>query len=203
MKAKLRLVRDITPDAEIGDDVLVRRLVAREDAAASAAWRRYASLVRGLAMRVLGPRNEIEDLVQDVFASLFRRIDTLRDPSALRSFIVGITLREIRSELRRRHVRRWLRLTDSGELPDQPAGGTASDDEVFDRLHRALDTLEPRARIVFVLRHIEGFELTEVASAAGCSLATVKRVLAQSREKLAVIARRDPVLSPYFDAEEA
>ena len=43
---------------------------------------------------------------------------TLKDPAAMRSFLIGITIREIRSELRRRRVRKWLMLTSTGELGD-------------------------------------------------------------------------------------
>ena len=66
--------------------------------------------------------------MQDAFIGLYRTLPGLRDPEALRSFVVGTALRVARSELRRRRVRRWLALTPSGAVPDTEAQG-ATDPE--------------------------------------------------------------------------
>src|SRR4051794_25499185 len=104
------------PAAPRSDAELVGAGAAGEPDAAALIWDRYASLVRGVLFRSLGPAGEIDDLTQDVFLRFFRQVKTLRDPSVLRSFLIGITLRVAGSELRRRRVRRWLRLTDTGVL---------------------------------------------------------------------------------------
>jgi hypothetical protein len=53
-----------------------------------------------------------------VFLRFFRSVSGLRDPQAARSFIVGICIRVVRGERRKRWLRRWLTLTDGGSLPD-------------------------------------------------------------------------------------
>ena len=124
---------------------------------------------------------------------------SFRDPAALRSFVVGITVRVVRSELRRRRFRRWLRLTDEGELPEGAAPpGT------MPRARRCGGSTAPstgsttrrgsRSRSGY----IEGLELAEVAAALGASLATTKRRLAKVTARVLAAARHDPALSAYL-----
>lgn len=186
-----------------GDDAaLVRALVDGNAAAAAAVWDRYAALVRGILRRSIGPDAEVEDAVQDVFLRFFKQIGGLRDPAALRPFLIGITLHVAGSELRRRRVRRWLRLTDDGTLPERAtASATLADDgearAALRRLYAILDRLDDAGRLVFVLRHIEGLELTELAAALDTSLATTKRRLAKVTTRVLAMVERDPALSEY------
>lgn len=206
MVPKLRLLPPIgeassaleTPDTE-----LHQRLLRGEPRAAVLAWRAYAAMVRGLVMRSLGPGGEVEDRVQDVFAVFFRKIGTLKDPTALRSFLFGITIREIRTELRRRRVRKWLTLSSTGEPVDTVAAGDENARHAFERLHRVLQSLDTRGHLAFVLRHFEGYELVEVAEALSCSLATVKRVLTAVETRVWSLAAQDPYLAPYLEPTES
>jgi RNA polymerase sigma-70 factor (ECF subfamily) len=185
------------------DDATLAKAAAEGDAgAASVVWDRFSPLVRGLLRRSFGPQTDVEDQVQEVFLRFFRQVPTLRDPSAVRSFLIGITIRVVGTELRRRRVRRWLHLTDTGVLPDVPSE-RADDDEAREavrRLYAILDRLDDASRLAFVLRYIEGLELTEVAVALGISLATTKRRLAKVTERILVAAERDPVLVAYVVA---
>ena len=186
------------PRARPTDASLATAAIAGEPAAAGLLWERFSPLVRGLIRRSLGPDRDVEDHVQEVFLRLFEQIGELREPAALRSFVVGITVRVLRSELRRRRVRRWLRLADEGELPDGAA--PPRDDaarEALRRLYGILDGIDDEARLSFALRFIEGLELTEVAAALGASLATTKRRLAKVTARVLAAARHDPVLVSY------
>jgi RNA polymerase sigma-70 factor (ECF subfamily) len=178
---------------------LARAAMEGESAAATLLWSRFSQLVRGLLRRSLGPQRDVEDHVQEVFLRFFGQLRRLRDPAAVRSFLVGITVRVSRSELRRRRIRRWLSLTDDGELPDAPA--PARDEaarEALARLYRVLDGVDDEGRLAFVLRHIEGLELTEVAAALGISLATTKRRLARVTARVFAQVERDPILVTYL-----
>src|SRR5215510_3232078 len=105
MVPRLRLLRpqaDAPAAADPSSDAeLVHRLLAGDPRAAVLLWRGHSVMVRGLVVRMLGPGVEIEDLVQEAFAVFFRKLPTLKDRTAVRSFLFGITLREIRGELRR------------------------------------------------------------------------------------------------------
>ncbi len=182
------------------DAVIARALAAGDEAAAAVAWDRYARLTRSVLRRSLGPFEDVEDEVQEVFLRFFRQIGELRDPGALRPFLIGIAMHVAVSSLRRRRVRRWLRLTPTGALPDVAAeGGEGGDQarEALRRLYAILDRLDDAGRLTFVLRHIEGLELVEVAEALGVSLATTKRRLAKVTACVLAMVERDPLLPDY------
>ena len=103
------------------DAVIARALVAGDEAAAAAAWDRYAPVARSVLRRTLGPFDDVEDEVQEVFLRFFRQVPELRDPHALRPFLIGIAMHVAVSTLRKRRVRRWLHLTPTGVLPDVAA----------------------------------------------------------------------------------
>lgn len=187
--------------AHMSDTELVQVLLAKQPSAPGLLWDRYATLVRGLLRRSIGPDGEIDDLVQDVFIRFFRGVGRLRDPAGLRSFLIGIAIRVAAGELRRRRLRSWLRLTASGTLPE-PEREARDDDgrEAVSRLYAILDELGHDARLAFVLRHIEGLELEDVAAGLGVSLATAKRRLVKAQAVVMSRVRRDPALSAYCHA---
>jgi hypothetical protein len=116
----------------------------------------------------------------------------------LRSFVVSVAMRLARNELRKRAIRRFVGLEGLAEHATSPAYDPVIA-ERFRHLYRALDRLDANGRIAYVLRHVEGYELAEVAGACGCSLSTVKRWLSRVEAKLQDQARRDPVLSKLFN----
>src|SRR5665213_1644244 len=177
--AHLRLVTPAPVGSDEAADVdLARALMAGTPGAPELAWDRYAPLVHGIVGRALGPDAEVEDVTRDSFCRLFSRIRTLRKPEALRSFVVSFAVRIVKWELRRRRARRWLTLSETGEVPDDQLLFMNVDNRyALRRLYSLLNLLTTRERLVLVLRHVEGMTLEEVAEAMGISLATVKRAL--------------------------
>ncbi|WP_437681430.1 RNA polymerase sigma factor [Sorangium sp. So ce131] len=186
------------------DSAVVRALVAGEPWAAAAVWNRHAPKVFRIVARVLGPGADAEDLTQEVFASVFSKVSGLRDPDALGSFIVSVTLRMLKWELRRRRVRRILLLSEGAELPDHPVDPVDSEArEALGRLYAILDTLSADDRTAFVLRHMEGMNLPEIAEAVGVSLATVKRRLSRATEHVSSRVEHDTSLAAYWTKGKA
>jgi RNA polymerase sigma-70 factor (ECF subfamily) len=186
---------------EDDDATLVAAVLAREPGAAGRMWDRHASLVRRILRRMLGPV-DVEDAVQDAFLRLFRDLASLRDTSALRSYLIGITLHVARSELRRRRARRWLRLSDGGDLSEADALSTDETPEsraAVLRLYAVLDRISDERRTVFVLRYVEGLELAELSAVLDCSLATAKRRVADAARRVFLLAASDPLLAPYLE----
>jgi len=180
------------------DGELVAAFRRQEEWAAAALWDRYAPLVRRIVFRNLGPGPDGEDLVQETFLRLYRKLPELREADALKSFVVTITTRVLQGELRTRWLKRWLGLLDDGVVPEGPAPSADLEARAaLARFYRLLDQLGPRHRSAFVLRHIEGLELTEVAAAVGISLATLKRWLPRVCKRLHLQAARDPMLQGY------
>jgi RNA polymerase sigma-70 factor, ECF subfamily len=194
---RLRVVASSNDEADVArDTALAHALLAGETEAAQLAWDRYAPLVHGIVSRALGPDAEVEDVTQEIFYRLFSRIGTLRKPEALRSFVISFAVRIVKWELRRRRARRWLTLSETGEVPeDQMMVMNAESRYALRRLYGLLDLLSARERLVLVLRHIEGMTLEEIAEAMELSLATIKRVLRRASNRVSEMVASDEELS--------
>lgn len=170
--------------------------------AVCAVWDRYAPVVRSTLYGYLGPDELVDDLTQEVFLSFVQHARSLREPSALRSYLIGAAVRRATQERRSRgRRRRWL------ELFGRLWSGAVSAPVVEERdavrtLARLLDALPERARSAFVLVDVQELPLAEAAAVAEVSLATFKRDLALARERLVEAARQDPALSEYLGRPE-
>ncbi len=182
--------------AEADDTAVVALMLGGDPRAPRVMWNRFAPMVHRMLKRAFGPEHEIDDLVQEVFLVLFDRVSTLREPKALRAFVISITAHTIRRELRRKAAARWLHL---GEAPVSRARDADLDSrEALARLYRILERLGSDDRTAFTLRFLEGLELVEVAQAMGVSLATTKRRLSHSWSRIVTHAQRDAALVEYL-----
>lgn len=186
------------PEPEPDDADLVRAFADGESWAGRAIWNRHVAMVHRLLERALGPNGDAEDLTQDVFLSVFAGLAALRDSGALRSFIYSVALRTLKWELRRRRVRRILRLSPTGQLPELAVRGADSEArQMLIRFYALLDELGANERAAFVLRHMEGFKLEEVAERLGVSLATAKRWISRGSRRVSALVEADRELSRY------
>ncbi len=196
--ARLLVLPGATLD-ESDDADLARALIARDPQAPRALWRRFAPMVFRMLRRALGPGHEVEDLAQEVFLCVFEKVTTLREPKALKAFVISVTVLTTRSELRRLWVRRWTRLSRKGDPTGKAVVHIDTDArEALSRFYGVLDRINAQDRTLFVLRFMEGLGLLEVAAASGLSLATTKRRLARVWSKVRLLVERDPILSEYI-----
>jgi RNA polymerase sigma-70 factor, ECF subfamily len=183
---------EATEAARDRDIELARALIEGSSQAAEMAWERYSPLVHRIVSRAIGPDAEVEDVTQEIFYRLFARIGTLRKPEALRSFVISFAIRIVKWELRRRRARRWLTLSETGDVPDeQLLVMDAESRYALRRLYALLDRLSTRERLVLVLRHVEGMTLEEIAEAMELSLATVKRALRRASLRVSQLIDSD------------
>ena len=187
------------PDSAIADSsdvALVAMLVEGDVRAPRIVWQRFAPMVHRMLRRAFGPECEIDDMAQEVFLVLFRRAHTLREPQALRAFVISITAHVIRYELRRKAATRWLSFGEPAAAKAKDADLDAR--EAVKRLYRILDRLNSRDRTAFALRFFEGLEVAEVSRALDVSLATTKRRLAHAWQRVVTHAQRDDALITYL-----
>jgi len=188
------------PYERLADAELVEAVARGDSKAVAAIWGRYSPLVRSVVRASLGPDASGEDLVQDVFVAFLRAADTLRDASAVRGFLIGVAVRLVALELRRRKIRRWITLSPSGSLPETPvAPRDVEGREALAALYRLLGRMPNRRRLAFVLRIVQGCEILEVASALGVSDSTAKREVVRAQEQLLRQASREPALFQYIE----
>jgi RNA polymerase sigma-70 factor (ECF subfamily) len=180
---------------------LVPRLLAGERAARATLFDRYAAHVLRVLSRVLGHDAELPDLVQDVFTAAFSGIGRLREPAALSGWLSQIAVFTARKHIRSKRRRRLIALFGFDTVPEVAVDSVPM--EINDALRASYEVLERMSadeRICFALRYIEGMELTEVASACGVSLATIKRRLARAKQCFLELCRDRPVLREWLEA---
>jgi RNA polymerase sigma-70 factor (ECF subfamily) len=178
---------------------LLDGLRSREPGAVADLLNRYSDLVRRFITRTLGSAVDVDDLAQETFLIVLRRCADVREPEALRSFVVSVAIRVARNELRKRAIRRFVGLDTMSDLPVVAPHDPAIA-QGLRHLYRALDRLDADCRIAFLLRNVEGYDLMETAQTSGCSLATVKRRLARAEKRFQALAAGDPVLRAFLDA---
>jgi len=195
--AAFRVLQGQARDAD-SDAALVEALRRHEPQAEMAAWNRFALGVDQTLRRLLGPGPDREDLLQEVFIRFFRRIGTLREPSAVRAFLTGICIHVVRGEIARRQRRRWLSLTSTGDLPEPtPTAPDLEGREAVTRYYGLLDKLGGKDRSYFVARTLEGMTLDEVAAAHEVSVSTAQRRINRATKRIATLVRRDPMLARF------
>jgi len=164
--------------------------------AARALWIRFAPLVFRTLRRIVGAGPDNEDLAQEVFLTVLQHAHKVRDPNALTSFIRSVAAFIARAAVRRRSRRMDILLREA------PRGVVVTTDvdgrEALLRFARILVRLPPQERSAFALRFIEGQGFSEMASALGVSLATVKRRVKRARHRITFLAERDPILRRYL-----
>ncbi|MGC4068032.1 MAG: RNA polymerase sigma factor [Polyangiaceae bacterium] len=190
----------VLPLSFVGDDVaLVKALRANHPGAKAALFDRYADHVERVVYHVLGVDSEIKDVLHDSFVNAFASIRTLSDPSALKPWLSRVAALTARKVLRTRGRRSWLRLfSDSSQEAQYEPSSAPTDSEsmvLVRETYAVLDRMPVDERMVFALRFVEGMELSEVASACGVSIATVKRRLRRAEDRFGRMARRHPVLA--------
>lgn len=136
----------------------------------------------GHVARAAGARPaDLEDVVHDSFLSAFRDLRQLDEPAAFRAWLAKITVRQVN---RHRRFRRWLTLfekpTEEHTAWETLLDSSASPEVVIEvrQVSRFLERQAERDRLLWLLHRWHGLSLSETATAAGTSLATVKRRIA-------------------------
>jgi RNA polymerase sigma-70 factor (ECF subfamily) len=173
------------------DAALVVAARAGEPWAREALFRRYARMALGLAFRLLGRDDEIEDLVQDCFVQALSSLDRIDDPQAFAAWFTAVVVRTTHKLLRRRSLAARLGLRRGREEPvdvDALIAPTAPPDVQMElrAVYRIINDLPAPQRIALVLRRIEGASQEEVAQYLDVSVSTAKRLLAAAERKLEV-----------------
>lgn len=162
-------------------------------------FERYSSMVYGLAVHILGDREEALDVSQEVFLIVYRKLGSFRGESSLKTWIYCIAANRSANRFRW-----WNRLRRRGTISleehlakgperERPSEWHSAIDsperallirEEQEKIQRLLMQLPVQQRIAVVMRDIEGLSYEEIAEAMQISLGTVKSRIARGRETL-------------------
>jgi RNA polymerase sigma-70 factor (ECF subfamily) len=171
--------------SEVGGQDLLAQAKTGDQTAFAALIRRHQNMVFSVALHMLRSRPAAEDLAQEVFLELYRSLHRLESDAHVVSWLRRVASHRCIDEIRRRNHRQEFAtdtLPEPGHSPQTP--------DVFgaERLQAMVAELPENARMVVVLRYQEEMEPTEIASALGMPINTVKshlrRSIAALRESL-------------------
>jgi len=170
---------------------LIARALRGEEKAFETLFRQYKHRVYSVCLRMIGNTAEAEELTQEAFLQVFRKIQTFRSESAFSTWLHRLSVNIVLMRLRKKTVIETpLEDSASGEEFDEPRKEFGAPDPVLagsiDRLHleRAIAQLPSGYRQAFVLHDVEGYEHNEIAALLGCSIGNSKSQLHKARARL-------------------
>jgi len=169
------------------------QLAQQGDAAAfELIYRLHCGRVYALCLRMLRDPVEAEDLAQEVFIRLFRKIHTFRGESAFSTWLHRLAINVVLMRLRKKSPMSTSLdgITGSDEEDGRPHNEIGGPDlwlgGLADRvsLQAAVDQLPEGYRAIFILYDVQGYEHSEIAGILGCSIGNSKSQLHKARKRL-------------------
>lgn len=181
---EVEAIANLVPDPRAEERLLVARAQKGDLEAFEALYRANRGRVYALCYRMAGDAALAEELAQDVFVRAWQRLGSFRGESAFSSWLHPLTVNVALSERRSRR-RRTSRVmsTDDPTVFERPEAPRVGPEAGVD-LDRALATLPPGARSVFVLHDVEGYKHEEIAEMTGVATGTSKAQLHRARRLL-------------------
>src|SRR6202043_3477730 len=175
---------------------LIERAKLGDAEAFRALYDKHKRRVYSLCLRMTANTAEAEDLAQEAFLQLYRKIATFRGESAFSTWLHRLSVNVVLMHLRKKSLPVVsLEETTQGAEEDSPKKDFGGEDVALagsiDRLQlqKAVDDLPPGYRTIFVLHDVEGYEHNEIATIVGCSIGNSKSQLHKARMKLRDILR--------------
>ena len=181
------------------EDSLVRRAATGDRDAFRELFTNHRAEVLRLCYRMLGPRSDLDDVVQEVFFQVFRSLKDFRGQSKFTTWLHRVTVNVVL--MHRRAERSRPVYTDeasSDVTADERAPLPDAEAERRERMRafsRLLDRLADKKRIVFVLHELEGLTPQEISEVVGAPVLTVRTRLFYARRELEAMLQEEPTLA--------
>ena len=177
---------------DLADGIYRRLLVIRCQVGDEAALAELVGLcqprLRGFLFKMVGGRQNVDDLAQDVWMDVFRDLGRLAEPGAFLPWLYRIARNRAFRALRRRPL--TTEPVEPDELAaqaDEPPQFTAEDAQA---VHAALDQLTPEHREVLLLRFMEEMSYEDIAKVTGCQIGTIRSRIHNAKRALREIIER-------------
>lgn len=168
----------------------IERAKQGDESAFEVLYHLHKRRVYSLCLRMVSNPTQAEDLAQEAFLQLFRKVGTFRGESAFSTWLHRMTVNVVLMHLRKKGLP-LVSLDETIESDEETQKKDLGGDDLrltgsLDRLQlqRAIDRLPPGYKTVFVLHDVQGFEHNEIAGLVGCSIGNSKSQLHKARLKL-------------------
>jgi RNA polymerase sigma-70 factor (ECF subfamily) len=173
------------------DAELVKGVIKREESCFEELLERYGSKVLNLAMRITRSQEDAEEILQDVFTTVFTKLGSFEHKAQFSSWLYRVTMNSSFMKIRARNRRRTVSVEDVEPTTRQNWVGTrtemfdvdlmSSRHELRDAIQNAVEKLPDEYRAIFVLRDIDGLSNEAVSQVLQLSVPAVKSRLHRSR----------------------
>lgn len=183
---------------ELTDTEVVRLAQQGDVVAFERIYRTHSRKVYTLCLRMVGDRTDAEDLTQDVFLQLFRKINTFRGESAFSTWLHRMSVNIVLMRFRKKTLadESLETITNSDEGPSAASREFGGPDlrlnGAVDRitLERAINELPPGYKAMFILHDVQGYNHDEVAEIFGCTVGNSKSQVHKARTRLRELLQR-------------
>ena len=169
------------PDAQLVEQVLITRCQLRDREALAELIERYERPIRYFIRRLVNDADLADELFQDTWLTVIRKIDTLANPEKFAMWLYQIARNRVYEQFRRK--KRVVELNELLEAPDNPEDEILSFEDAA-RLHQCLGQLKPWQKEVLMLRFIESMSYDQIAEVLDCNVGTVRSRIHHAKQAL-------------------
>lgn len=183
---------DLSDTAEDKDQdfALIRAFIKGDESTFKTLVVRHKEKVRNLVFITLGDAEFVDDISQDVFISIYHKLNDFRFESKFTTWLYRITVNKCRDYLRKKRVRSiFVPIKDTDT--EYGTGPFSENVDIPQLVRSAIDKLPEKLKVPLVMRDIEGLSYKEIADKLGTEVGTIKSRIFRARESLKVI------LEPY------
>lgn len=172
------------------DFTLIRSFINGEESTFRILVYKHKDKVRNLIFLTLGDTEFVDDISQDVFISVYHKLNEFRFESKFTTWLYRITVNKCRDYLRKKRVRSiFVPIKDSDS--EYGTGPFSEDVDIPQLVRNAIEKLPEKLKLPLVLRDIQGLSYKEIADQLGTEVGTIKSRIFRARESLKII------LEPY------
>jgi RNA polymerase sigma-70 factor (ECF subfamily) len=170
------------PKQKIAEQILVMRCQMGDEPALERLIALYQARLGYFIRRMIGSNQEAADILQEVWLVVFRKIGTLANPAAFRTWLYSIARNKTYKAVVKKNV--WVPLEDNMESIDQDTEKDTFTPEDAENIHMCLNKIPPQHREVLILRFMENMSYEEIARTINSSLGTVRSRLFYAKKSL-------------------
>lgn len=169
--------------------------------------KKYENKVYGIVFHMMKNQNEVEDLAQEVFLKVYKNLGRFKGDSSLYTWIYKITVNLCLDELKKRKNIIYLDekiSVEDGEIDKELPSNERSQEELYEdkelkeNLHRCINKLPDKQKMMIVLRDIKGFSYDEIAEITNNKIGTVKSQINRARLKLKELLDKEGTFLEYI-----
>lgn len=174
-----------SPDlAEVSDEILARRAIGGDADAFKALIVRHGSLVRAYVARIVGSLIDADDVTQEALYTAWQRLPELRDPAAVKPWLMRVASRHAFAHLRHRPPTEPLPILDAAYPSTTEPETVAIRNAQLTALAEALDSLPEQERRCWLLREVGELSYDDIAKELNIPRSTVRGKLARARASI-------------------